>query len=149
MSENKNFFRASAEDFKKIPGSPVAYWLTNGLFSAMSGAVMGELVEGRMGLTTGNNDVYLRLWPEVGFSGIGFNFDRKSAQESGLKWFPYNKGGDFRKWYSNQLLLLNWYNDGEEIKYAVTHNPKDPKTTSWSRRIFATDRFFNNSISWL
>ena len=116
MSENKNFFRASAEDFKKIPGSPVAYWLTNGLFSAMSGAGMGELVEGRMGLTTGNNDVYLRLWPEVGFSGIGFNFDRKSAQESGLKWFPYNKAGKFRRWYGNLDYVVDWKDDGHVMQ---------------------------------
>ena len=116
MSEKKNFFRASAEDFKKIPGLPVAYWLTNGLFAAMGGENLGGLVEGRMGLTTGNNDVYLRLWFEIGFSGIGFGHDRQSAKESGLKWFPYNKAGEFRRWYGNLDYVVDWKDDGKVMQ---------------------------------
>ncbi len=108
-----------------------------------------EYADLRSGMSTTDNTRFLRMWHEIDIRKSFLNCNNLIVAKNSLqKWFPYNKGGDFRKWYSNQLLLLNWYNDGEEIKYAVTHNPKDPKTTSWSRRIFATDRFFNNSISW-
>lgn len=116
MNENKNFFRTSAEDFKKIPGAPVAYWLTDGMFAAMGGDSIGRIVDGRMGLTTGNNDAYLRLWFEIGFHKIGFGYDRQSAKESGLKWFPYNKAGEFRRWYGNLYYVVDWKTDGRVMQ---------------------------------
>ena len=72
----------------------------------------------------------------------------EEAKESPLRWYPYNKGGDYRKWYGNNSLVVNWLNDGAEIKKWVVSNPKDPKTTSWSRRIFGTDCFFKEGITW-
>jgi len=71
----------------------------------------------RQGLATADNDRFLRLWFEVEYQNIGFNLEnRKQAQESQKKWFPYNKGGEFRKWYGNQEYLVNWENDGQEIR---------------------------------
>jgi hypothetical protein len=124
MSENKNsshehgmkkyFFRASAEDFGKIPGSPIAYWISEPLRNAfLTGKPLGSISEPRTGLQTGENEKFVRYWYEVSHC--------RSCFESGVdkaifKWFPYNKGGDFRKWYGNADFVLNWEGDGRDIK---------------------------------
>ncbi|ASP47401.1 BREX-1 system adenine-specific DNA-methyltransferase PglX [Cognaticolwellia beringensis] len=111
------FFNAKPDDFKKVPSSPIAYWMTNSMrelfvkFPAISQSVN---VTG--GMTTADNDRFLRLWHEVsvGKSNLSSN-NRVDAQESKKKWFPYNKGGSYRKWFGNRDYFVNWYNDGEEI----------------------------------
>ncbi len=72
----------------------------------------------------------------------------KEAEESGCKWFPYNKGGSYCKWYGNNLPVVNWRNDGAEIKEWVVTNPNDPNTTSWSRRVFNHEHFFCECVTW-
>lgn len=112
-------FTCSQSNFSKIPGSPVAYWVRNATLQAFNNHTIGEISEPRMGLTTGNNDYYLRLWFEVSDSAIGFHFSRELAKSSGLKWFPYNKGGRYRKWYGNQEYIVNWLNDGNEMQTKI------------------------------
>ncbi len=111
------FYRASADDFNKIPGSPIAYWISKGmrnLFDKMPS--VSEVVNVTGGMTTANNDRFLRLWHEVSFSKSNQNaISRENAKESGKKWFPYNKGGEYRKWFGNRFYFVNWQNDGEEI----------------------------------
>lgn len=103
MSENKNFFRASAEDFKKIPGSPVAYWVGEKSLSVMAQSEpMGLHVESRCGMNTSNNDYYLKYWFEIDQKKIGLSFKGMEAfLKSGYEYVPYNKGGSFRKWFGN------------------------------------------------
>ncbi|WP_202617518.1 hypothetical protein, partial [Roseimaritima sediminicola] len=72
----------------------------------------------------------------------------EDAKNSGLKWFPYNKGGEFRKWRGNDEYVVNWENDGAEIKHWLVNNPKDPKTTHWSRRIINTEFYFRQGLTW-
>jgi type II restriction/modification system DNA methylase subunit YeeA len=84
-----NFYRASAADFKKIPGSPMA---------------------------TGLNEEFVRMWSEVSISRIGFGQSKQDAEESGLKWFPYANGGEYRKWYGNYDDVVNWEKDGERLQ---------------------------------
>lgn len=117
MSESL-FFTATAEDFKKIPGSPVAYWVSDKLRSTFASTVfLKDIGEPRLGMATGNNDIYLRLWHEVAIEKIGFRcISRKDALLSKCKWFPYNKGGDFRRWYGNNEFVVNWENDGELLR---------------------------------
>ncbi|MCD4674141.1 MAG: BREX-1 system adenine-specific DNA-methyltransferase PglX, partial [Anaerolineaceae bacterium] len=133
------FFRASAADFKKIPGSPIAYWVSERVKEAFeNGVLLGEVAEPRQGLATAKNDRFLRLWFEVAIRNVGFDFtSREDAKQSRKKWFPYNKGGEYRRWYGNNDYLVNWKNDGEDLNAfkprAVIRNPK---------------YYFRQSITW-
>jgi hypothetical protein len=84
-------------------------------------------------MSTNDNTRFLRQWFEVSQDNVGL--DMSSADEaagSGRKWFPYNKGGPLRRWYGNKELVVNWENDGEEIKAWLVNNPRDPNTSHWS-----------------
>jgi len=143
-------FRAAAVDFKKIPGSPIAYWVSKRVLELFENAQgLGEVVKPRQGMSTNDNKRFLRYWSEINYKDVGFSLDSlDAASRSGLKWFPYNKGGVYRKWGGNNELVVNWKNDGEEIKTWLVNNPKDPKTSHWSRRIINTDFYFKESITW-
>ena len=112
------FFRASAEDFRKIPGTPIAYWLTpaaRGVFG--TSMPLESVAPARAGLQTGENEKFVRLWHEVAIANCGLDHLTKSeAQESQRRWFPYNSGGNFRKWYGNNEKIVDWWNDGHKIK---------------------------------
>ncbi len=109
---------ANIENFKKIPGSPVAYWVSENVLKGFeSGKALQDIGQPRQGLATADNNRFLRLWYEVQSSRIGYGYDSlEAAKDSGLKWFPYNKGGEFRKWYGNNDFIVNWENDGNEIR---------------------------------
>ena len=126
------------KDFEKIPGSPIAYWVSDKIREIFEkNQKLGEIGEAKQGLATADNNRFLRLWNEVNYNKIGYNMSNsQEALESKKKWFPYNKGGEFRKWYGNQEYLVNWENDGYEIKNfknAVVRNPS---------------YYFKESISW-
>lgn len=141
------FFRASAEDFKKIPGNPIAYWLSNAFRTAFSkGETLQSVADPKKGLATTDNQRFLRLWPEVSLSKVMINCkSRLEAINSLKKWFPLNKGGNFRKWHGNKDYLINWKDDGKEIKEAVI-------TTygggSYTKEIRSEDRYFQDGITW-
>ncbi len=102
-------FRASSADFEKVPGIPVAYWLSDALKNVFQTAVpLGKTHFPRKGLTTGKNDVFLRLWFEIETT--------KFSVFGAPKWFPMTKGGEFRKWYGNNEYVVDWENDGERLK---------------------------------
>ncbi len=116
MTNSKNFFRASAEDFKKIPGSPIAYWVSNRISSCFRKfKTIKEYSYSSVGLQTGDNDKFIHMWWEVVIENI--KFDSWSSQDSYQirRYFPYNKGGVYRKWYGNDECVVVWRNDGEEI----------------------------------
>ena len=110
-------YKASSGDFKKIPGSPIAYWVSTAIRNIFhDNNKLGEVVDAKQGLATADNDRFLRLWSEVSIDNICFSAnDRITAKLSMKKWFPYNKGGVFRKWYGNHDYVLNWGNDGIEL----------------------------------
>ena len=112
------FFRAAARDFNKIPGSPVAYWLSEKIRDLfINYPPINSLLCITGGMTTADNDKFLRLWHEVSFENSKINVQsRNAAIESHKKWFPYNKGGSYRKWYGNREFFVNWQNDGKAIK---------------------------------
>ncbi len=113
----KYFFRASAEDFGVIPGSPITYWANEQFRTLFKGTSLSEHFRTRLGLSTANNDRFLRNWYEVDLSEILFNCpNREQAFTSNLTWFPYQKGGSFRKWFGNHEFVVNWKNDGDEIR---------------------------------
>ena len=133
-----NYFQAKQKDFEKIPGSPIAYWVSDKIREIFEkNQKLGDVGEAKQGLATADNNRFLRLWNEVNYNKIGYNIlNSQEALKSKKKWFPYNKGGEFRKWYGNQEYLVNWENDGYEIKNfknAVVRNPS---------------YYFKESISW-
>lgn len=118
--KNKNcgyFYESDEKNFTKIPGMPIAYWLVHNDLSNFEGEKLGAYVDARIGMITGDNSRFLRFWYEVAFNTIGFNVSsNEESVKSRLKWFPYNKGGNYRKWYGNNEYIVNWFNDGYEMK---------------------------------
>lgn len=111
------FFESSQSIFSKIPGSPVAYWVSSAFLKTFDADKLGKIADTNNGFTTGDNNRFLRQWFEVRFSSIDFTEKSvETAKQSRQKWFPYNKGGDFRKWYGNNDYVINWGNDGQELK---------------------------------
>jgi hypothetical protein len=144
LSGKNRFDKTVQDDFKKISGSPVAYWVSDKVRDIFENSQkLGGIANAVVGLQTGDNDQFLRLWHEVEINQIGFKMaNREKAKQSGKKWFPYNKGGSFRKWYGNQDFVVNWENDGEKIR-----NFTDDKGKQRSRPQ-NTDYYFQESVSW-
>ncbi len=145
INKTKNFFRVSAEDFKKIPGSPIAYWANPALRNIFNVSyVLKEIGDTRQGMATSDNDRFLRRWFEVSIFKFHPNAsNREEATSSKKKWFPYNKGGDYRKWYGNFDYVLNWDYDGlEVIEYA------SKLYGSPTRTIKSMSEYFKPSVSW-
>ena len=115
------FYKASAEDFEKIPCNPIVYWLPEGLLTMFEGPLMGSKLDAKQGLATADNDRFLRLWHEV--SGVEVCYHAKNtadAEATGKRWFPINKGGPARKWYGNHEHLVNWQDNGKEVREHVS-----------------------------
>lgn len=110
-------FVADQANFSKIPGCPVAYWVGESYIQAFkNGLPMDSLCVFRTGMKTGDNERFLRLWWEISRITVFFNCPNNAeAISSKKKWFPYNKGGDFRKWYGNNDYVVNFENDGKEM----------------------------------
>ena len=128
---NKNcdyFFEAEQNNFLKIPGNPVAYWVGKQVLKAFEGSLLSDYGYPKQGFATGDNNTFLRFWQEVDMTKIGFGMEnREVANKSGKKWFPCNKGGSFRRWYGNNNYLANWQADGKEMtefKGSVIRNPQ-------------------------
>ena len=115
------FYRCSANAYGSVPGTPIVYWVSEAIISAFeSGVPVSSVGQPKVGLQTGENARFVRQWWEVSLNREWF--DCPSAEESAksrLKWFPYNKGGEYRKWYGNNDCVVNWENDGYEIRNFV------------------------------
>ncbi len=113
-----NFFRVSMNDFSSIPGAPFAYWVTPTAIKAfLDLETVSSCGDTREGMTTGSNDMFLRLWFEVNIGDAAFGVpDRVSGKSSSKKWFPYNKGGESVRWYGNCDHLVDWSDDGEFLQ---------------------------------
>ena len=108
--QNERLKTARPDDFKKIPGGPIAYWARSAVVSAFENSASFEQVaEPRQGMATGNNSIFVRAWHEVDFCKVGIGFlNKEIAWNAGAVWVPYNKGGEFRKWYGNNNFLLRF-----------------------------------------
>jgi hypothetical protein len=116
--KNERLSHNSAESFRNIPGNPIGYWMPKSVRSVFQKSDLLEVVaDVKQGLATADNDRFIRRWFEIDFQQIGFFCsDNQEAVASRKKWFPYTKGGDFRKWYGNNEYVVNWQNDGSEIR---------------------------------
>ena len=141
----KRFDTTAQDEFKKIPGSPVAYWVSERVREVFEeGTLLGKLVDARVGLQTGDNDQFLRRWHEVDQGKCSYHSkSRDDAAQSGKKWFPYNKGGEFKKWYGNQGYLVNWKHDGGAIRAFGTEDGGRARSV-----LRNTEFYFQESLTW-
>lgn len=138
--KTKNFFRVSAKDFKKIPGSPIAYWMSKKFRDIYQDKkLFGNIADIRSGVMSGDDTRFIRFWHEVDF----YKFDDtcRSYEDSishKTKWFPVTRGGSYRKWYGNVDCAINLYNGGYEIKYENQKN----------HRLREAIYYFREAITW-
>lgn len=120
------FYEVQQFNFSKIPGSPIAYWVSEKFITNFKkGILLGNIADSKQGLATADNNRFVRQWYEVKITSICF--DAKTIENSVAskkKWFPYNKGGEFRKWYGNNDYIVNWENDGFEIRHFIDSKGK-------------------------
>lgn len=137
LSETEQFVQKQNKFFE-IPSTPIAYWVSNSIYDAFeSGIPLKNFADLRQGMSTANNDLFLRLWFEVSEDNISYHSETtQQAIESKKKWFPHTKGGGARKWYGNNDYIVNWYNDGEEIRNYPGSAPR------------STQYYFREGLSW-
>ena len=143
-------FNYRQADFKEIPGKPWVYWITKDVRSKfVEFPRLKNITKTRQGLATSDNFRFSRFWWEIGLDKIGFEINtHEDAQKSQKKWFLYMKGGGFQRWFGNQEYVINFKNEGEELKTWVVNNPSDPKTNHWSRRLASYEFYFKKGITW-
>ena len=144
---NKNcgyFYETDQSNFSKIPGAPVAYWVSQHAFDICTGSqVFEDFATTRAGMITGNNNMFIRLWHEVSWGKVGILLrSRSEAISSKKKWFPYNKGGEYRKWYGNNDYVVNWENDGSYMRNFKDSSGKIPA------HAFNLEYIFKENVTW-
>ncbi len=137
-------YTTKTSNLSMIPGSPVAYWVKNNVINTyINGMPLGKMGLPKTGMTTADNSRFLRRWFEVNIEKVNFNSkDKDDAINSKAKWFPYSKGGGFRRWMGYDEYLVNWENDGLEIKQNKDKNGK--KLAS----VRSEDKYFKPCITW-
>lgn len=142
---SNRFAQVCTENFSKIPGSPIAYWVSDKLLNSFSiGETLKTKGDTRQGMATSDNNRFLRLWHEVAYDKMGIGCaNAEEALSAHKKWYPYNKGGEFRKWYGNIDYTINYENDGFEVKDYATSLYKTP-----SRTIKSMSEYFKHCLSW-
>lgn len=131
-------YETSLENYQKIPGSPIAYWVTKEIIATFNNPTIGQLAKPCKGIDTGENNTFLRLWYEVEREKVSFPSKEPLEKSTYLKykWYPYNKGGAFRKWYGNNEYLINWGSDGATLRAFKGSNLRNK------------DYYFQNGITW-
>ncbi|MFH0992510.1 MAG: BREX-1 system adenine-specific DNA-methyltransferase PglX [bacterium] len=138
------FYRTSSSKFVKIPGSPIAYWVSEKFLECFSNnEPIGGIIELKAGMSTGDNTVFQRIWHEVAQNSIGLS--SKSLEETetnGLKWYPCHSGGEYRKWFGNHSIVVNWWKNGQEIR---NYSFEDGRPRSAVRN---ESYYFREGITW-
>lgn len=120
-------YKSDSNTFSDIPDSPIAFWASEKVKRLFrENKMLGDVAETKVGVSTGNNNKFVRFWYEVDINKVGLRIEKGSAENSSYKWYPYNKGGPYRKWYGNQLELIDWENNGKGIREygrGVIRNP--------------------------
>ena len=143
--EMSNTFMCYQNGYNSIPTSPVAYWASDRVREIFANSQpLGDVAYPRQGMATSDNNRFLRLWNEVNINKVGFGFkDKDEAIQSKMKWFPYNKGGEFRKWYGNNDYLINYENNGAEVLGYAAELYGSP-----TRTIKNIEFYFKESATW-
>ena len=141
-------YETNQDMFSLVPNAVMAYEASEKAITQFDRLPpLKETVIAKPGMQTSDNERFLRFWFEVCHNGIGYHLSHETASVSEYKWFPYNKGIGFRKWYGNNDYVVNFYHDGEELKYWLVHNPKDPGTKHWSRNMRNYEYYFREGIT--
>lgn len=141
----ENRYEADQSNFSKIPGSPVAYWVSKQILLPYLTSVklLGDMAAPCAGLATGDNTIFQRSWYEVSFLNIGFDISNtKETLRRTEKWYPCNSGGDYRKWSTDDNIVVNWQDDGTEIRQfrnAAGKLAARPQNTQW---------YFKEGLTW-
>ena len=141
---------SASSDFMKVPGSPVAFWASDRIREVFSkGEQLKEVAPAKLGMRTGDNDRWLRRWYEVPSTEMNTSAgSREDAKASGKKWFPYNKGGQFRRWFGNNEFLIFWADDGHEIKKETLSKYPELSWDNLGWKITSETDFFKPSLTW-
>ncbi|EOD8954077.1 BREX-1 system adenine-specific DNA-methyltransferase PglX [Klebsiella aerogenes] len=143
-------YERNINELSSIPGWPLAYWASKNFIDLFKKhKSMNDIVVARQGLVTADNEVFVRFWHEVSLSKIYYSArDRDEAKLTKKKWFPYNKGGDQRKWYGNQEYVVNWEDDGKDIKSKKENDFSSGRITANNSKCWNQDYYFKESVSW-
>ena len=144
--DRENRYDVKQEDFAIIPGNTVAYWASSKVLNLFNSKQIGECALLCQGLTTTDNEKYVRQWFEPKFDKIGLLMNADTAKKSNKKWFPFNKGGGFCKWYGNNDLVVNYENNGAEIKSDVLRKYTYLKTPDFVVKNSKT--YFLEGLTW-
>ncbi len=144
----KDRYAVKVSSFSAITGSPYAYWIKKQLLNMFNGENISRQVKACIGMRTGDNNRFLRVWFEIDYTNAILNAESaQQAKESKRKWVPYNKGGEYRKWYGNQEYVVNWENDGYEIKENTRKvYPQLGENLGW--KISNEKLYFKQHICW-
>lgn len=142
--DDNDIYHVDQSNFDKIPGSPIAYWASENLINDFERMTQfSSVAQPRAGMITGNNKLFLKMWQEVSDKKIGINISsREDAKLSLKKWFPYSKGGSYKKWYGNETYVVNWENDGQYMRNLKDKRGKIPA------HAFNLNFIFKPNITW-
>jgi hypothetical protein len=142
-------YQVLGEDFRKIPGTPIAFSVSDRVRETFAGgSPFGEVAEAMKGLDTCDNDRFVRFWPEVALRTLSTDSESpKAAQDSGRRWFPYCKGGDFRRWAGNMTFVVDWANDGQTLKGLKTEDGRQKSRPQNVVRYFSDGITFSSITS--
>lgn len=139
-----HLFRVHQSEFSCIPGCPIAYWATDAIKKAFSnGKTLERIANPRQGMKTLDNDRFIRFWYEVSWCKTRFDCQKPEDSSAHGKWFPLNHGGEYRRWFGNNYYVVNWENDGSEIKRLATET-----YNSVTRTVTNIDSYFKPGITW-
>ena len=135
-------------NFENIPGNIMGYWISNTILSLFEGTKIQDVAYCGIGMRTGDNERFMRIWHEISCNNFCYNFHNSEEQSNtSIKWIPYNKGGEFRKWYGNLTYVVNWQYNGKEIKENTRlHYPQLGDNLSW--KITNEPYYYKPHVSW-
>lgn len=136
LDRNNQHSNIPQTNFAKIPGSPIAYWVSENLLKVFSEKCIGDNFNSKFGMSAGDGPRFIRKWFEVSSIKIGFNHSREEFISGGYKWSPLDKGGEKTRWFGNNESVINWEFDGNEIKNLKNSAVRSPQY------------FFKKHVSW-
>ena len=143
--DNGRYAIKNQSNFEKIPDCIIGYWVSDQVINAfLTGTTLSKIAYPRQGMATCNNNRFLRQWYEVSYEKIGFSLASEEETIGIYKWFPYNKGGSFQKWYGNNDYIVNFANKGKEICDYIDAN----SAVNHTGRVINRDKFFKQSVTW-
>lgn len=148
QKNNSQFFLSDNDKYYNIEGTPIAYWVSDNIIQIFkNNKKISDYAIPRQGMATTDNKKFLRHWFEVDYNNIKFNaIDREDAKNSKFRWFPYNKGGNYRKWYGNNDYIVDYFDDGKELINLVKE--KYPKISDPEFVIKNRNFYFKKGITW-